>query len=85
MNARIGASRDGRLTSLVYDFDLDCGACDAVAELLMGRYHKCMGGAYTLPNAYGEGRMTLTTNNPFGSVRGPGGVEMAYDGMILDI
>ena len=83
VNARMGAANDGRLTSLVYDFELDAGAYEGVAELLMSRYHKCIGGAYNIPKAYGEGRMALTNNNPFGSVRGPGGVEMALVTEIL--
>ncbi|MEI6668114.1 MAG: molybdopterin cofactor-binding domain-containing protein [Acidobacteriota bacterium] len=77
VNAKLGATSDGRLTALVYDFDLDAGGYEGVAELVMNRYHKCIGGAYTLPKAYGEGRMALTNSNPFSSVRGPGGVEMA--------
>ena len=82
-NARLGATKDGHLNSLVYDLDVDCGGYEGLAELLISRYHKCIGGCYNIPKAYGEGRIVLTNNNPYGAVRGPGGVEMAFVSEIL--
>ncbi len=83
INAKMGATKDGYLQSLVYDLDLDCGGEPGIAELLVTKYHKSIGGAYNIPKVYGEARIVLTNNNPYGAVRGPGGVEMALTSEIL--
>ncbi|MFC2047104.1 xanthine dehydrogenase family protein molybdopterin-binding subunit, partial [Chloroflexota bacterium] len=63
VNAEIGATRDGHIKSLIYDFDQDCGAYDTLGSFLIYKCHKHIGGPHKIPKAYGEGRIVLTNNN----------------------
>jgi len=83
VNAQLGAGKDGRLKSMLYDFKMDCGAYEGTGGLLMSKTHKCIGGPYRIPNINGEGTIVLTNNNPNGAVRGPGGAEMAIVSEVL--
>ncbi len=63
VNAKMGASRDGRIKSLLYDLDLDCGSTDGYGSILVYKCHHYIGGPHNIPKAYGEGRVVLTNNN----------------------
>ena len=63
VNAKIGATRDGTIKSLIYDFDQDCGVYDSLGSLLVYKCHKYIGGPHNIPKVYGEGRVVLTNNN----------------------
>lgn len=63
LNGKIGATREGKITGFVYDFDLDCGASDYLGSVLLFHCHYYIGGPHNIPKLFGEGRICLTNNN----------------------
>lgn len=83
VNAKMGATKDGYIKSLIYDFDLDCGGYESLAGMFLYKIHQLVGGPHNIPKAYGEGRIVLTNTNPPACFRGIGGPKIAFVSEIL--
>lgn len=76
VNIKMGATQDGDITALVYDFDLDCGNYDGPNSTKLYKCHKYIGGPHRIPKAYGEGRIVYTNNNRANACRGFGATQI---------
>ncbi len=63
IDAKLGASKDGHLKCLIYDFDEECGGSARSAPILVNKCHVYIGGPHQIPQAYGEGRTVWTNDN----------------------
>ncbi len=84
INTKMGATKDGYIKSLIYDFDVDCGAYDFFGSQLVFKGHKYIGGPHNIPKVYGEGRIVLTNNSrATGCCRGLGTTQIVLVSEVL--
>ena len=75
VNAKLAATKDGKLQAMEYDFDVDHGPYSEFGDLLTLRGIQFIGAGYDIANMRGEGR-TICTNHAWGSAfRGYGGPQ----------
>ncbi|NNC79369.1 MAG: xanthine dehydrogenase family protein, partial [Acidimicrobiales bacterium] len=78
INARLGATKDGRITAVEADVWLDAGAYNYTSNKVLGNAHLSVGGAYEIPNARIDSHAVYTTTTPGGAFRGFGGPQGAF-------
>ncbi|MEE9399063.1 MAG: xanthine dehydrogenase family protein molybdopterin-binding subunit, partial [Dehalococcoidales bacterium] len=83
VNAKMGATKDGYIKALIYDFDLDCGAYDGANSVMLYKCHKYIGGPHNIPKVYGEGRIVYTNNNRAAACRGFGATQIQLVSEVL--
>ena len=83
VNATLGATKEGDVTALIYDFDLDCGAHDGPNSAKLYKCHKYIGGPHRIPKAYGAGRIVYTNNNRATACRGFGATQIELVSEVL--
>ena len=76
--ARLGATRDGRITAVEADVILDAGAYNFTSNKVLGNAHLTVAGAYDIPNARIDSVAVYTNNVPGGAFRGFGGPQGAF-------
>ncbi|MFA9563458.1 MAG: xanthine dehydrogenase family protein molybdopterin-binding subunit [Acidimicrobiales bacterium] len=78
IDARLGATTDGRITALEADVRLDAGAYNYTSTKVLGNAHLAVAGAYDVPNARIDSRAVYTHSVPGGAFRGFGGPQAAF-------
>ena len=78
IEARLGATADGRITALEADVWLDAGAYNYTSTKVLGNAHLAVAGAYDVPNARIDSRAVYTHSVPGGAFRGFGGPQGAF-------
>ncbi|MDW3221206.1 MAG: xanthine dehydrogenase family protein molybdopterin-binding subunit [Acidimicrobiales bacterium] len=78
IEARLGATNDGRITAVEADVWLDAGAYNYTSNKVLGNAHLSVAGAYVVPNARINSRAVYTTSVPGGAFRGFGGPQGAF-------
>ena len=78
IEARLGATRGGRITAVEADVWLDAGAYNYTSNKVLGNVHVSVAGAYEVPNARIDSRAVYTHSVPGGAFRGFGGPQGAF-------
>jgi CO/xanthine dehydrogenase Mo-binding subunit len=78
IDARLGATDDGRVTAVEADVRLDAGAYNYTSNKVLGNLHLVVAGAYEVPNARIDSRAVYTHSVPGGAFRGFGGPQGAF-------
>ena len=78
IEARLGATSDGRITAVEADVWLDAGAYNYTSNKVLGNAHLLVAGAYEVPNARIDSRAVYTHSVPGGAFRGFGGPQGAF-------
>jgi CO/xanthine dehydrogenase Mo-binding subunit len=78
IEARLGATRDGKITAVEADVWLDAGAYNYTSNKVLGNAHLSVAGAYEVPNARIDSRAVYTHSVPGGAFRGFGGPQGAF-------
>lgn len=78
VEARLGATLDGRITAVEADIWLDAGAYNYTSNKVLGNAHLSVAGAYEVPNARIDSRAVYTHSVPGGAFRGFGGPQGAF-------
>ncbi len=78
VRAKIGATRDGRITAVEADAFLDSGPYNYTTNKVLGNLHLCVGGAYDIPNARIDSVAVYTNAVPGGAFRGFGAPQGAF-------
>ena len=78
VHARLGATRNGRITAVEADVMLDAGAYNYTSNKVLGNLHLCVAGPYDIPNASIHSRAIYTTSVPGGAFRGFGAPQGAF-------
>jgi CO/xanthine dehydrogenase Mo-binding subunit len=78
IDARLGATKDGRITALEADLWLDAGAYNYTSTKVLGNAHLAVAGAYEIPNARIDSRAVYTHSVPGGAFRGFGGPQGTF-------
>ena len=78
IEARLGATRDGRITALEADVWLDAGAYNYTSNKVLGNAHLSVAGAYEIPNARIDSAAVYTHSVPGGAFRGFGGPQGTF-------
>jgi CO/xanthine dehydrogenase Mo-binding subunit len=78
IEARLGATKDGRITAVEADVWLDAGAYNYTSTKVLGNTHLVVAGAYEVPNARIDSRAVYTHSVPGGAFRGFGGPQGAF-------
>jgi len=78
IDARLGATRDGRITAVEADVWLDAGAYNYTSTKVLGNAHLVVAGAYEVPNARINSHAVYTHSVPGGAFRGFGGPQGAF-------
>lgn len=78
IEARLGATRDGKITAVEADVWLDAGAYNYTSNKVLGNAHLVVAGAYEVPNARIDSRAVYTHSVPGGAFRGFGGPQGAF-------
>jgi CO/xanthine dehydrogenase Mo-binding subunit len=78
IHARIGATRDGRITAIEADGYLDSGAYNYTTNKVLGNMHLCVAGPYDVPNARIDSIAVYTNTVPGGAFRGFGAPQGAF-------
>lgn len=78
VEARLGATREGRITAVEADVWLDAGAYNYTSNKVLGNTHMSVGGAYEIPNARIDSHAVYTHSVPGGAFRGFGGPQGAF-------
>ncbi len=78
IDARLGATSDGRITAVEADVWLDAGAYNYTSNKVLGNAHLSVAGAYDIPNARIDSTAVYTTSVPGGAFRGFGGPQGAF-------
>lgn len=76
--ARIGATRDGKITALEADALLDSGSYNYTTNKVLGNLHLCLAGPYEIPNARIDSLAVYTNAVPGGAFRGFGAPQGAF-------
>jgi CO/xanthine dehydrogenase Mo-binding subunit len=75
IEARLGATRDGRITVVEADVWLDAGAYNYTSIKVLGNAHLSVAGAYDVPHARIDSHCVYTHSVPGGAFRGFGGPQ----------
>jgi len=78
IEARLGATRDGKITAVEADVWLDAGAYNYTSNKVLGNVHLLVAGAYEVPNARIDSRAVYTHSVPGGAFRGFGGPQGGF-------
>lgn len=78
IHARLGATRDGIITSVEADGYLDSGAYNYTTNKVLGNMHLCVAGPYEVPNARIDSIAVYTNTVPAGAFRGFGAPQGAF-------
>ena len=78
VHARLGATRDGRITAVEVDGYLDSGAYNYTTNKVLGNMHLCVAGPYDVPNARIDSIAVYTNTVPAGAFRGFGAPQGAF-------
>ena len=78
IHARLGATRDGRITAVEVDGYLDSGAYNYTTNKVLGNMHLCVAGPYEVPNARIDSIAVYTNTVPGGAFRGFGAPQGAF-------
>ena len=78
IDARLGATRDGRITAVEADVWFDAGAYNYTTNKVLGNAHVLVAGAYEVPNARIDSHAVYTHSVPGGAFRGFGGPQGAF-------
>jgi CO/xanthine dehydrogenase Mo-binding subunit len=78
ITARLGATRDGKITAVEADVWLDAGAYNYTSNKVLGNAHLTVAGAYEVPNARIDSRAVYTHSVPGGAFRGFGGPQGGF-------
>lgn len=76
--ARLGATRDGRITAVEADCWLDAGGYNYTTNKVLGNMHLGVAGAYEVPNARIDSHAVYTNAAIGGAFRGFGGPQGGY-------
>lgn len=78
IKARLGATRDGRLTALEATVIGDAGAYNYTTNKVMANANLMITGPYEIPNCHVDTYGVVTNNIPTGAFRGFGGPQAAF-------
>jgi CO/xanthine dehydrogenase Mo-binding subunit len=78
ITARLGATRDGRITAVEVDAVLDAGAYNYTTNKVLGNLHLMVAGPYDVPNARIDSIGVYTNSVPGGAFRGFGAPQGAF-------
>jgi CO/xanthine dehydrogenase Mo-binding subunit len=78
VHARLGATRDGRVTVVEADCLLDAGGYNYTSNKVLGNLHLTVAGPYDVPNARIDSAAVYTNNVPGGAFRGFGAPQGAF-------
>ena len=78
IEAKLGATRDGRITAVEAEVWLDAGAYNYTSNKVLGNAHLSVAGAYEVPNARVTSHAVYTHSVPGGAFRGFGGPQGAF-------
>jgi CO/xanthine dehydrogenase Mo-binding subunit len=78
IHARIGATKNGRITAVEADGYLDSGAYNYTTNKVLGNMHLCVSGPYDVPNARIDSIAVYTNTVPGGAFRGFGAPQGAF-------
>ena len=78
VTARLGATREGRLTAVEAEIIMDAGAYNYTTNKVLGNAHMSLAGPYEIPNAHVDSYGVYTNNVPGGAFRGFGGPQGAF-------
>ena len=78
IDARLGATSEGRITAVEADVWLDAGAYNYTSNKVLGNTHIVVAGPYEVPNARIDSRAVYTHSVPAGAFRGFGGPQGAF-------
>jgi CO/xanthine dehydrogenase Mo-binding subunit len=78
ITARLGATKDGRITAVEADVHLDAGAYNYTSNKVLGNAHLSVAGPYEVPNARIDSKAVYTNTVPGGAFRGFGGPQGAF-------
>jgi CO/xanthine dehydrogenase Mo-binding subunit len=78
IHARLGATREGKITAVKIDAVLDAGPYNYTTNKVLGNLHMCLGGAYEIANAHIDSRAVYTNGVPTGAFRGFGAPQGAF-------
>ena len=78
ITAKLGATKDGKITAVEAEVLLDAGAYNYTSNKVLGNAHLCVAGAYEVPNAHIDSKAIYTTTVPGGAFRGFGGPQGAF-------
>jgi CO/xanthine dehydrogenase Mo-binding subunit len=78
VNARLGATKEGKITAVEADVYMDAGAYNYTSNKVLGNFHLCVAGPYEIPNARIDSYAIYTTTVPGGAFRGFGAPQGAF-------
>ena len=78
IHAKLGATKDGKITAVEAEVWLDAGAYNYTSNKVLGNAHLCVAGAYEVPNARIDSMAVYTSSVPGGAFRGFGGPQGAF-------
>jgi len=78
IHAKLGATRDGKITAAQATVLLDAGAYNYTSNKVLGNAHLSVTGPYEIPNASIDSHAIYTTSPPGGAFRGFGGPQGAF-------
>lgn len=77
-HARLGATRQGKITVVEIDAHLDAGPYNYTSNKVLGNLHLCIAGAYEIPNARIDSTTVYTNAVPGGAFRGFGAPQGTF-------
>lgn len=77
IQARLGATREGRIVAVEADCYLDAGGYNYTSNKVLGNLHLCVAGPYEIPNARIDSYAVYTNAVPTGAFRGFGAPQGA--------
>jgi CO/xanthine dehydrogenase Mo-binding subunit len=77
ITARLGATREGKITVVEADCYLDAGGYNYTSNKVLGNLHLCVGGPYEIPHARIDSYAVYTNAVPGGAFRGFGAPQGA--------
>ncbi len=78
IKARLGATREGKITAVEADVYLDAGAYNYTSNKVLGNCHLAVAGPYEVPNARIDSHAVYTNSTPGGAFRGFGGPQGGF-------
>ena len=78
MKLKLGAKRDGKLTTYVIDFTLDNGAYTSVGRAIVNRSLFMLSGSYNIPAVEALGKLVYTNGAWGGAARGAGPPQVNF-------
>ncbi len=78
ITARLGATREGKITAVEARVHLDAGAYNYTSNKVLGNCHLAVAGAYEVPNAHIDSHAVYTNSTPGGAFRGFGGPQGGF-------